>query len=246
MNMFKSARDAVKLTGQTHSDGTKPAMTDIEARDRANDDAPETGLRARNKAEKLRRIKDASYALFSEKGYDQTTTREIARRAGVALGTLFTYATDKRDLLFLVFNDRQDALRREAFAGIPEDAPFIDQLCALFAPFYAHFAAEPGFTRDLLRELTFYTQGVQAPRFQDGRLSIVARIRELVEDAVADGRLGTKEEPRLIAETIFGLYQSGLRRWLSGDRPRPEEGLRALRGVLRILSEGLDPSNDGR
>ena len=77
------------------------------------------GRRERNKADKLRRIKEAAYRLFSEKGYDQTTTREISADAGVALGTIFTYASDKRDLLFLIFNDRQDELRQVSFAAIP-------------------------------------------------------------------------------------------------------------------------------
>ncbi len=213
-------------------------MTETDVRD---GDAA-VGQRERNKAEKLQRIQEAALALFREKGYDGTTTREIARRAGVALGTLFTYASDKRDLLFLVFNDRQDELRREAFRSIPEDAPFADQIVALFEPFYAHFANEPGLTRDLLRELTFYTDGVQAPRFQEGRLSIVARIRELVEDATADGRLSTPEDPRVIAEMIFGLYQAELRRWLGGDTAPKERGLSGLRRVLEILISGLAPS----
>jgi AcrR family transcriptional regulator len=34
------------------------------------------------------------------KGYDDTTTREIAIRAEVGMGTVFTYADNKRDLLF--------------------------------------------------------------------------------------------------------------------------------------------------
>lgn len=216
-------------------------MSDIEI---GNDEniSPAAGRRERNKADKLRRIKDAAYALFSEKGYDQTTTREIARRAGVALGTIFTYASDKRDLLFLIFNDRQDELRRVSFAGIPEDAPFIDQLEAAFSPFYAHFAAEPDFTRYLLRELTFYTDGIQAPRFQEGRLSIVHRVRELVEDAVADGRLTTADPPQSIAEMIFGLYQADLRRWLGEPNPEAADGLARLRGTLEILVRGLGPA----
>lgn len=214
-------------------------MSEIEIGNEENEGA---GRRERNKADKLRRIKQAAYELFGEKGYDQTTTREIARRAGVALGTIFTYASDKRDLLFLIFNDRQDELRRISFAGIPEDAPFIDQLEAAFAPFYSHFAAEPGFTRYLLRELTFYSDGIQAPRFQEGRLSIVQRIRELVEDAVADGRLTTVDPPQMIAEMIFGLYQADLRRWLGEPNPAAADGLGRLRGTLEILLRGLGPA----
>ena len=58
------------------------------------------GLRARNKLDKLRRIKEAAQSLFIAKGFDDTTMREIAVRAGVGLGTIFLYAKDKRDLLF--------------------------------------------------------------------------------------------------------------------------------------------------
>lgn len=197
------------------------------------------GRRERNKADKLRRIKEAAYRLFSEKGYDQTTTREISADAGVALGTIFTYASHKRDLLFLIFNDRQDELRRVSFAAIPEDTSLADQLEALFTPFYYHFAAEPDFTRYLLRELTFFTDGVQAPRFQEGRLSIVKRIRELVEDAVADGRLAPGNPPQVVAEMLFGLYQSELRRWLSEETPAVNDGLHRLRTVFDILIAGL-------
>ncbi len=43
--------------------------------------------------------------MFIAKGFDDTTTREIAQRASVGIGTLFIYADNKRDLLFLVAND---------------------------------------------------------------------------------------------------------------------------------------------
>ena len=73
--------------------------------------------RERNKLDKLRRIKAAARELFLEQGYDNATTREIARRAEVGLGTLFSYASDKRDLLFLIYNDMQEALTRTAFSA---------------------------------------------------------------------------------------------------------------------------------
>jgi AcrR family transcriptional regulator len=204
-----------------------------------------TGRRARNKSDKLRRIKESSYELFSEKGYDQTTMREIAGRAGVALGTIFTYASDKRDLLFLIFNDRQDELRRASFAAIPENAGFGDQVEALFTPFYYHFSTEPAFTRYLLRELTFFKNGIQSPRFQEGRLSIVKRIRELVEEAAASGRLTPGNPSQHVAEMIFGLYQSELRLWLSGTNPAVKDGLKRLREAFDILIAGLaNPRGD--
>jgi len=58
------------------------------------------GKRQRNKVDKLLRIKAAARHLFVSRGYDDTTTREIALRAGVGMGTVFIYAANKRDLLF--------------------------------------------------------------------------------------------------------------------------------------------------
>jgi AcrR family transcriptional regulator len=60
---------------------------------------PLNGRRELNKIDKLRRITDAARLTFETRGYDDATIREIARRAKVALGTIFTYAADKRDFL---------------------------------------------------------------------------------------------------------------------------------------------------
>ena len=70
-----------------------------------NGTSAQLGLRERNKLDKLRRIKKAARELFIARGFDDTTTREIAARAGVGMGTVFLYADNKRDLLFLTAND---------------------------------------------------------------------------------------------------------------------------------------------
>src|SRR5579872_6734885 len=74
----------------------------------------ELGLREQNKLEKRQRIREAARELFSKRGYDSATLRQIARRAHVGLGTLFNYAQDKRDLVFLVFNEELAAVTTEA------------------------------------------------------------------------------------------------------------------------------------
>ncbi|MFH1139724.1 MAG: TetR/AcrR family transcriptional regulator [Pseudomonadota bacterium] len=49
-----------------------------------------------------RQIIDAAVGLFVEKGYHQTTTREIARAAGLSIGALYEYIKSKEDILYLV------------------------------------------------------------------------------------------------------------------------------------------------
>ncbi len=49
------------------------------------------------------KILKAAYALFNEKGYDETSYGEIAERAGVGYGTIYTHFSSKENLL-LEFN----------------------------------------------------------------------------------------------------------------------------------------------
>jgi AcrR family transcriptional regulator len=96
----------------------------------------ELGLRERGKRERLRRIKEAAHEAFRTQGYNGASTREIAKQADVSIGTLFVYAQDKRDLLFLVLNEDLDPLFRQALSGVLSDAPVLDQLVSLLRPIY--------------------------------------------------------------------------------------------------------------
>ncbi|MFT8888366.1 TetR/AcrR family transcriptional regulator [Ethanoligenens sp.] len=51
--------------------------------------------RQKRSIEKKERILSAAYALFCEKGYYRTSTPEIAERAQVSTGCLYSYFTDK-------------------------------------------------------------------------------------------------------------------------------------------------------
>ncbi|MED0960494.1 TetR/AcrR family transcriptional regulator [Bacillus paramycoides] len=52
--------------------------------------------------ERQMRILEAAVDMFGEKGYAATSTNEIAKRAGVAEGTIFRYYKTKKDLLLAV------------------------------------------------------------------------------------------------------------------------------------------------
>src|SRR5258707_12408290 len=123
------------------------------------------GQRERNKIDKLRRIKDAARELFVEKGFDDTMTREIALRAGVGIGTIFVYAANKRDLLFLIVNDELDKIEQMAEAAVDETASLLDNLLRVARIHYEFFVQQPALSRLVLREMAFYESGTQPGRF---------------------------------------------------------------------------------
>jgi AcrR family transcriptional regulator len=198
-------------------------------------------VRERNRIDKLQRITAAARALFIEKGFDETTTREIAHHAGVALGTLFLYATDKRDLLFLICTDELEGLIENAFEEVPTHDRLIDELIHIFGFYYRYFAEQPGLSRYILRELTFFVSGVQGQRFQENRYQVVSRLVSHLRSAKPRGLIREDVDPEIVGWTLFAIYQAEIREWLLNDTPDPESGLVSLRRALSVAIDGCAP-----
>jgi len=199
---------------------------------------PASGLREQNKIDKLRRIREAARALFVERGFDDATTREIALRAGVGIGTVFTYAENKRDLLFLIANDDLDEVSRKAELGLRDDASCLDNLLAFFRHHYRFFARQPELSRLLLREMTFYDAGRQANRFQQTRERNIRAVGRIVQIAAERGALRLADEPDLAGWVAFCVYQVELRRWLMGKTLNLSDGMARLERALRLCMAG--------
>lgn len=58
-----------------------------------------TKTRSEKKQETRDKILKAAYDLFDEKGYDETSYTEIAERAGVGYGTIYSHFSSKENLL---------------------------------------------------------------------------------------------------------------------------------------------------
>ena len=68
------------------------------ARSARRERKPGPGKRDENKEKTKRAILKAALGLFSKRGFQVTTTKEISRKAGIAEGTLFNYFRTKEDL----------------------------------------------------------------------------------------------------------------------------------------------------
>jgi AcrR family transcriptional regulator len=200
------------------------------------------GQRERNKLDKLRRIRDAARELFVAKGFDDTTTREIAIRANVGIGTIFVYAENKRDLLFLIVNEELEKIEQMAEAAVEETASLLDNLLRVARIHYEFFARQPALSRLALREMVFYESGTQAGRFQKTRERLIELLGRIAATAIAQKTIVATEEPRFIGWVVFSVFQVELRRWLSDDDPNLQQGLRTLERALRLVVTGLAPT----
>jgi len=201
--------------------------------------ASNDGLRARNKLDKLRRIKEAAQSLFVAKGFDDTTMREIAVRAGVGLGTIFLYAKDKRDLLFLTINEPLECLTQDAERAVNPQVPLIENLLAIAKLHYHFFGQQPALARLALREMIFYESGTQAASFQKTRERLIRLFGHTIELATTNEEIGPREPPLFAGWTLFCIFQVELRRWLANDVTNLRAGLSELERALGLLIAGF-------
>src|SRR5262245_26356946 len=151
------------------------------------------GKRERNKREKRARIVAAARTLFARQGFEATTGRQICERAGIGTGTLFLYVRDKRELLFLTFEEDARRIFAEGRAASARETALCPQLMAVFGRFIAYYARDPAHAKDLLQELFFREHDPE----RMGRLTLEfgAHVAELVAAAQARGELRPDVSP---------------------------------------------------
>lgn len=210
---------------------------------RVDQSTAQLGLRERNKLDKLRRIKAAARELFVAKGFDDTTVREIATRADVGMGTVFLYADNKRDLLFLIANDELEDITEKAIAGFRPETAVLTNLMRAFRPHYEFFGEQPELSRFKLREMMFYDSGKQAKRFQATRERLAGLLTGIIAAGQERSSIKRGEDAAFVAWIAFCIYQVEMRRWLVSDSPELQSGLKRLEKALKLFLSGAAPSD---
>lgn len=199
------------------------------------------GLRERHKLEKRQRIREAARDLFSAHGFEAATLRQIAGRAQVGLGTLFEYAHDKRDLVFLLFNDDLERLVDEAVAATARESRILDQVMAIWEPHYRFFAQDPALSRILLRDMYFYTVGGEALRFTTTANRLRGHLTSVVATARLKRQLTRSASAADISALLFSVFESSVRDWMAEETPVADAGLATLRRRVRLQLRAFVP-----
>jgi AcrR family transcriptional regulator len=196
------------------------------------------GRRARSVATR-ERIRVAAWELFTDVGYDATTTHAIATRAGVAAGTVFVHASDKADLLFLVMHDRLAVVVEDRMATLP-DGPLLDRLLHVFGGLYRMYGEHPEVAAAFVRHLPG-ASGPNAQRMTMLTLTFLHRVGLLVAEAQARGEVSKDVDPMACAQNLFGLYFLQLMTWLSGHATLEIALVPLLRDSIALQIRGFRP-----
>jgi AcrR family transcriptional regulator len=196
------------------------------------------GRREQNKLEKRARIIAAARALFTHKGFEATTSQEIAEAAQVAAGTVFTYAKTKEDLLILVFHDEMLDVVERAYHASYSRHGLLERVIVFFETMIAYHERDLQLARKLIRQLSYVESAEQRAIVTDLMDSLLRRLMQLVEFGKNDGEVALARPLYAAARSLFAIYHFHLGGMLSGyiDRAQFDS---ALRNDLDLLLTGL-------
>lgn len=164
-------------------------------------------------------ILDAARETFARQGMTGTTVDGVARRAGVAKGTVYLYFKSKDEILRQILDEDVAELRHDTVPAIEADAPLEARIAAFIAGALSFFDRK----RDFFEHVHF-EMGPDVRRKAQQKLEVVfraqvdawttaidaARKRGVVGDI--DGDTGAS----LIVAVASGLAKQRLRGWAAG------------------------------
>ncbi|MCU4186666.1 TetR family transcriptional regulator [Acidiferrimicrobium sp. IK] len=192
----------------------------------------ETSRRTSKKSETRHALVDAALELFGQRGYDNTTTVDIAEAAGVSPRTFFRYFATKESVLFfgrVDFVETLTALLRAQPQGMSD----------LEAMETSFLAAAPGIER--VRQPTArYRQIIASSPLLRGREQEeldknIAGVAAAI--AHRHGRTTPTDAQRLLARIGLDVLEHAMARWLATSRRRLGTDIKAAVGQLRSLAD---------
>ncbi|MCB9777787.1 MAG: TetR/AcrR family transcriptional regulator [Alphaproteobacteria bacterium] len=165
------------------------------------------------RVEKRSRIVEAAVQIFAEKGFRQARVSDIARRAGVADGTIYLYFKNKEDLLLVIFEEKMEVLvdeLRQALQGISDPL----QRLRVYAENHFHAVQEhPALAQVLQVELRQSHRFIREYR-PEKLWDYLGVFAELVREGQAAGAIRDDVDPFLAQWAFFGALDEISIQWV--------------------------------
>ena len=191
------------------------------------------------------RLAAAAFALFDERGYEQTTVDDITERAGLGRATFFRHYRSKEDVIFpdhdLLLEQVAGRLRTSSHGTALAAVSNAVRLVLL------HYLDEG----DLARRRYALTSRV--PALRDREIASVARYQRLFREFITGWMTHTEQSraggpaplrAELMAGAVVAAHNHVLRRWLRGDAADPvREVDEAMHQVIALFTTPGPPAD---
>ncbi len=190
-------------------------------------------ITADEKAATRQRILDAAKVMFRTKGFDQTTTRDIARETGIAAGTMFNYFNTKEAVVVELAGHALKKAARDFGRNRREDAVLAEDLFASIAAQLRALRPMQKYIRPLLDTAL---SPVASPKI-DAAVTLRADVSEQFVRILTDH--GVVEPSAVTLNILWSLYVGVLTFWGGDKSPKQEDSLAQLDHSMRMFADWM-------
>jgi len=196
------------------------------------------------------RILRAAFQAFTEDGYADTSTLEIARRAKISKRDLYANFGSKHEVLVACIRSRADRMRLPPDLPAPRNREMLASTLTRFATNLVREVSNPSVIATFRLAIAEATRSPEIAQALDaaGRDATRAALAELLASAQSAGLLGPGEADEM-AWQYLGLLWEGLMVGLLlgvAATPEPTEAeQRATKATTAFLQLHSDPTPDG-
>jgi AcrR family transcriptional regulator len=173
-----------------------------------------------------RKIYEAAMELFREKGFEQTTMRDVAAKAGVALGGAYYYFSSKEAIVLSFYQEMQEGSHEEILAAIAAEKKLKDRLRCVLQKRFELLAPNRKFCDALFRHAPD-SQDPLSP-FSEETRPIRERAIEHLRIAVEGGDVKIPADLKPQLPYLLWLYQMGLILFWLYDRSEKQQRTQTL------------------
>lgn len=170
----------------------------------------------RPRAEREAEILDSARQVFSEKGYGPAAVAEIAARAGVVEGTVYSYFESKRALLIAVMKGFFEELISDTESALRAVRGTENQLRFVIRRHLETFSSDLGLCRVIIREarpdVALYDEAILELNRRYTGLALA-----VLEEGVENGSLRQNIVPSVIRDLIYGGIEHAVWRFVFTD-----------------------------
>lgn len=158
-------------------------------------------------------ILSTALQLITENGFHNAPMSVLAKRAGVAAGTIYHHFENKEELINALYSHAKQQMGKALVDGDPGDVKFKDRFYSVWKNLFRHFCAHPA-------EFLFLEQYANSPFIsqvtREENLHFYKHAFDLFQLGIKSGKL-RKMDLQLMVTLVYGNVATCVKLHISGE-----------------------------
>ncbi len=194
-------------------------------------------LRKRQKAETYSIIFKVAVDMFESVGYEKTTMRKIAAKAGISPGAIFKHFENKSAILATKLFDDIEIVQEKAIDTIPEKVTIDKQFLHIAESFFKYYDLTPVLSKILVKHSVFI-EGIWSEKLQNQMRHLGDVFEELIQEGKERNEIKNDVDNKALVMAFLSSYMWALLLFVNDSELTVEAALEMLETIVNQTMSG--------